>query len=59
MILVGNYAVLGNHPGQVDVPRIKRVMLDTNVVSDFTNFYFGAERVDKEALGTAPGLVDS
>lgn len=50
MILVGNYAVLGNHPGQVDVPRIKRVMLDTNVVSDFTNFYFGAKRVDKESL---------
>lgn len=45
----GGYVLLGNHPDEQS-PRVSRVLLDTNVAADLTDFYFGTKKTDKDSL---------
>lgn len=45
----GGYVVLGNHPDE-EFSEVSKVLIDTNVAADLTNFYFGEQRTDKDSL---------
>lgn len=45
----GGYVVLGNHPNE-ELSKLSKVLVETNVAADFTDFYFGEKKPDKESL---------